>query len=447
MPNPWRISALVAVTALSLGAASLFQPDIPAPDPEKAPTLGVLYAAPVEKVETHVLSPGQTLSGVLARARITGQDMADLLLGLRQHLNPSRLSTNTEITVRRWNRNDEPRAIEVRLNSDSTVRLVKLETRWDGEVVITPTVVDTVYAGGTIERTLYEAIVFNEQSRLPISDRRALVADLAGVYEYKLDFTREIRPGDAFRIVYEREVRPDGTARSRKILAAEMTVGGRSYEAFWYDSGDNRVRGYYDAEARPLAHGFSRYPVAFVRITSPFNPRRFHPILRTVRAHVGTDFGAPIGTPVMSTAAGTVTFAGVRGGYGNLIEISHANGFTTRYAHLSRFAAGIRPGARVSHKQVIGYVGMTGLATAPHLHYELRINGRPVDASRARLPDAPPIPGALRTRFLAVAAERAALLERIPTGVFYADANGADGADRDTPAGGGRGRGRDVGDL
>jgi murein DD-endopeptidase MepM/ murein hydrolase activator NlpD len=420
MPNPYRIIVLVLIAAFSLGAVSMFQPGIPAPDPEKAPVVGVLYAAPVERVETHVLSSGQTLSGVLSQARITGQEMADLLLGMRQHLNPGRLALNTEITVRRWSRSDEPRTIEVRLNSDSTVRLVKQQTRWNGEVVVTPTVVDTVYAGGVIQRTLYEAIVFDEQSRLPITDRRGLVAELAGIYEYKLDFTREIQPGDSYRMVYEREVRPDGTARSRKVLAAEMVVRGHSYRGFWFDNA--QIRGYYDEEARPLAHGFSRYPVEFVRITSNFNPNRYHPILQQVRAHVGTDFGAPTGTPVMSTAEGTVTFAGVNGGYGNMVEIRHFNGYTTRYAHLSRFGAGIRPGTRVSHKQVIGYVGMTGLATAPHLHYELRINGRPVDARTARLPDAPPIPGALRTEFLTVAAARSTLLERIPQGGFYAEA-------------------------
>jgi murein DD-endopeptidase MepM/ murein hydrolase activator NlpD len=128
----------------------------------------------------------------------------------------------------------------------------------------------------------------------------------------------------------------------------------------------------------------------------------------------------------MSTANGTVTFAGVNGGYGNMIEIRHFNGYTTRYAHLSRFASGIRVGTRVSQKDVIGYVGATGLATAPHLHYELRINGRAVDARTAKLPDTPPIPGALREQFLAIAADRSALLERIPSGGYYAQARNTD---------------------
>jgi murein DD-endopeptidase MepM/ murein hydrolase activator NlpD len=422
MPNPYRIISVVVIAAFSLGAVSLIRPPEQPLDLSAAPTLGVLYATPVERVETHVLGRGETLSNVLGQARIGGQEMAGLLLGLRQHYNPNRLATGSEVTVRRWTRSDEPRTVEVRVNADSTVRLVRHETRWSGEVVITPTHSDTVFAGGEIRSTLYETIVFDDNSRLPVSDRRHLVYELASIYEYKLDFTREIQPGDYYRMVYEREVRPDGTSRSKKIIAAEIVTKGQSYPAIWFD-GSRDVTGYFDRDARPLAVGFSRYPVEFRRITSSFNPNRYHPILKTVRAHAGTDFGAPSGTPVLSTADGTVTFAGVSGGYGNMLEIRHFNGYTTRYAHLRSFASGVRVGTRVKQKQLIGYVGATGLATAPHLHYELRINGRAVDAMRVKLPDTPPIPGAMRNRFLAVAAERSALLERIPGGSsYYADA-------------------------
>jgi murein DD-endopeptidase MepM/ murein hydrolase activator NlpD len=427
MPNTFKVLPLVLIAASTLGAAALIPERPTAPDPAAAPTLAALYAAPVERVETHVLGTGETLSGVLNRARITGPDMADLLLGLRQHFNPRRLAAGSEVTVRRWTRNDEPRAIEVRLNQDSTVRLVKADLHWAGEVVVTPTRIDTVFAGGVIgegRSSLYEAVVMDEQSLLPVRERIGLVYELASIYEYKLDFTREIQPGDSYRLVYEREARPDGSARSKKVLAAEIITRGKPFPAIWFD-GSRDVRGYFDDEARPLANGFSRYPVAFPRITSNYNPNRYHPILRTNRAHTGTDFGAPTGTPVMSTANGTVTYAGTNGGYGRLIEVRHFNGYTTRYAHLSRFADGIRVGTRVSQKQVIGYVGATGLATAPHLHYELRINGRAVDARTAKLPDTPPIPGALRTTFLAVARERTSLLERIPQGGHYAEARGA----------------------
>jgi murein DD-endopeptidase MepM/ murein hydrolase activator NlpD len=423
MPNPYKITALAVIACTSIGAMAVMQPGVPAPDPDTAPTIGALYAAPVESVETHVLGRGQTLSTVLASARFSGQELADLLLGLREHYNPRRLSDKAEITVRRWVSTNEPRVVEVRVNQDSTIRLVKNEVGWNSEVVVTPTVTDTVFAGGTIAQgrsTLYEAIVFDEQSELPPAERISLVYDLATIYEYKLDFTREIQTGDSYRVVYEREARPDGSARSKKILAAEIVTQGQRVPAIWFE-GSNDVRGYFDDEARPLAHGFSRYPVAFRRITSRFNPNRYHPVLGVYRAHAGTDFGAPSGADVQSVANGTVIFAGTSGGYGRMIEVRHFNGYTTRYAHLSRFAAGIRVGTRVTQKQVIGYVGATGLATAPHLHYELRKNGRAVDAMKERLPDAPPIPRNLKTRFLAVAEIGEGLLARIPAGTYYAD--------------------------
>jgi len=432
MPNPTRIVALGVIAACSLGAVSFMNPRMEAPDPATAPTLAVLYAAPVEKVETHVLGRGETLSTVLGQARITGQDMADLLLSLREHLNPRMLSREAEITVRRWASTDEPRAVDIRVDADSTVRLTRQQVGgWSSQVVITPTQIDTVFAGGVIgngRSSLYEAIVMDEASRLPPRERVQLVYALASVYEYRFNFAREIQPGDSYRLVYEREARPDGSARNRRILAATLNVQGREYPAFWYE-GQGEVKGYFDSEARPLATGFSKYPVDFPRITSNFNPNRYHPVLGVYRAHAGTDFGATTGTPVHSVANGTVTFAGTSGGYGRMIEVRHFNGYSTRYAHLSAFAPGIRVGAKVTQKQIIGRVGKTGLATAPHLHFELRINGRAVNSRTANLPDSPPITGAQRPAFLAVAAERATLLERIPTGsTFYAEAKGTPSA-------------------
>ena len=391
MPNPYRILAVLLIAALSVGGMAVMRPPPPVA-PEDVPQMGALYAAPVERVETHVLGQGETISEIFTRAAIGGQQMTDLLLGLRRHVNPRRLSDGVEITVRRWVRNDAPRAIEVRLNADSTLRLAFDGIGWQGKMLLTPVVVDTVYTAGTVAagRTVYAALVYDEESTLQPNERIQLVYELAEIYEYKLDFSREIQPGDSYRLVYEREARPDGSARSRTILAAEIVTSNTPYTAIWFE-GDENVKGYYDKEGRPLRTGFSRYPVDFARITSNYTTRRFHPVLGIYRSHLGTDFGASTGTPVKATADGTVLFAGVSGGYGNLIRIRHMNGYETRYAHLSRIAAGIRPGARVKQKQVIGRVGATGLVTGPHLHYELRKNGTAVNALRAKLPDAPPL--------------------------------------------------------
>jgi murein DD-endopeptidase MepM/ murein hydrolase activator NlpD len=425
MPNPYKIISLVLIAGFSLGAVTMMPPRVGEPDAMHAPTLGVLYAAPVERAETHVLGSGQTLSTVLAQARITGQEMTDLLMGLREYMDPRRLAAGSEVTVRRWSSDDRPRAVEVRLDADRTVRLMKADYGWDGSVIITPTKIDTMYAGGTIDggrTTLYETIVFDTQSRLRPAERPQLVVELAEIYEYKLDFNREIQVGDSYRVVYEREGRPDGSARSLRILAAEIVTRGQAYPAIWFDD-DADAAGYYDQEARPLRNGFSKYPVDYARVTSSYNPRRYHPVLGVYRAHQGTDFGGGTGTPVKVTANGRVTFAGTNGGYGRMIEVRHINGYTTRYAHLSRFAKDIRVGTRVTQKDVIGYIGATGLATAPHLHYELRKNGRAVNAMKEKLPEAPKLPGILREQFLALAPDRSSLLEQVIATGQFADTN------------------------
>lgn len=413
MPNLSKIVVVFVIAVCSIGAFAVMEPRVADVDPARAPELGVLYAAPAERVETHQMAAGETLTGVLAQSRITGPDLADLVLSMREHLNPRRLAAGVEITVRRWNSTDSMRAVEVRLNADTTVRLRRADGTWNGDVVVTPVVLDTVHAVGTIEagRTLYESIVLNEVSGVPAADRTDLVMSLADIYEYKLDFTREIQPGDSYRFVYEREARPDGSARARRILAAEIVSKERPFTAIRFDKVEGTTA-YYDEQGRSMQQGFSRYPVDFRRITSRFNPRRYHPVLGRYRAHMGTDFGVSTGTPVKATGDGTVIFVGRDGGYGNAIVLRHHGGYTTRYAHLSRFAKGLRVGKKVGLKEVIGYSGATGLVSGPHLHYELRLNGRAIDGQTAKLPGAPPLPAKQKAAFLAQAEGRLELLER-----------------------------------
>jgi murein DD-endopeptidase MepM/ murein hydrolase activator NlpD len=412
MLNRNKMVLLACLTVFSLGTVAMFQPEPAALDLSGAPRLGVIYAAPVERVETHVLGNGQTITSLLAQARLTAQEMADVLLGLRNHADPRRLAAGAEVTVRRWSNSDLTRAVDFRLDADRTVRLLKNDLGWNTEIVLTPIKTDTVYSSGVIGagKTLYQAIVLDAQSGVLPRERYRLVHELASIYEFKLDFTREIQPGDSYRVVYERQVRPDGTARTSQVLAAEIVTRGVAYPAIWFDGKSNR--GYFDAQGRSLATGFLKYPIAFPRITSNFNPRRYHPIRGAYRAHQGTDFGAATGTEVRAVADGTVIFAGNRGGYGNTVEIQHTNGYMTRYAHLSAYGRGIRSGTRVTQKQVIGRVGATGLATGPHLHYELRRNGQAVNAMAAKLPESASLGGAVRERFLSVAQERSTLLGR-----------------------------------
>jgi murein DD-endopeptidase MepM/ murein hydrolase activator NlpD len=413
MAKPLKTLSVGVVGIFCLSAVAMIQPRPADLHREDAPMTDAFYAPPVERVETHVLEKGQTLTEVLNDASITGADMANLLLALREHFNPHMVGAGAEVTVRRWADDGNPRTVEVRFNADSTVRLDKNDAGWASRLAVTPTAIDTVFISGSIDEghSLYSALVEDDELDLPAAEKVRLVSELADIYAYKLDFAHEIQPGDSYRLVYERETRPDGSTRKRRILAAEVQNQGRFFTAFYF-AGKGESGGYFDSEGRSLRQGFSRYPVDFVRITSTFSWKRYHPILGMFRAHLGTDFGAAYGTPVKSTGDGVIVTAGRSGGYGNLVEIRHVNGFSTRYAHLSRFGRGIYVGKHVTQGQVVAFVGQTGLATGPHLHYELRQNGRALDLRTAKLPPAGFINPQARAEFRLLVNDRSVLLAR-----------------------------------
>jgi murein DD-endopeptidase MepM/ murein hydrolase activator NlpD len=228
-----------------------------------------------------------------------------------------------------------------------------------------------------------------------------------------VDFTRDMRPGDRVEVLIERLQSPEGEKRLGRILAARVDVAGSPSFAFAFE-GPNGQGAFYDDKGRSLRRAFLRAPLRFSHISSRFGGR-FHPILRRWRTHEGTDYAAGYGTPVRATADGIVTEAGRNGGYGNLIEIRHANGIRTRYGHLSKFAQGLHVGERVKQEQTIGYVGSTGLSTGPHLHYEFLVNGRPTNPQRKDAGAGEPVPSKFKSQFDGVRAQLLAELE--PTGI------------------------------
>ncbi len=405
----WRVLVLAFLGVWLAGFAVVHPRSVP--DPEAtAPVLAAQYAPPAETVQRHVLGRGETLSEVFARASL-GSHLSGLVLALREQVDPRRLRENTPVLVRRWSETGSPRAVEVSLNADSTVRLSRNTVGWTGEMMVTPTVVDTVYLSGWLGQggSIYQAVLDHPELDLPARERETLVWQLAHIYGWVLDFSHDVRPGDSFRVVYEREARPDGTSRASRVLVAEVVNRGTTLSAIHYDAHDDGGD-YYNEDGRSLRLQFRRYPVAYPRITSNFNWRRYHPVLKRTRPHLGTDFGTGYGAPILATADGVVSFAAWDGGYGNLVKIEHGNGYETRYAHLSRFSKGLRRGTRVRQGQTIGYSGATGLATAPHLHYEFRRFGRAVDPRGVRLPAAPPVPKERIEDFRSLAEQRSQLL-------------------------------------
>lgn len=197
---------------------------------------------------------------------------------------------------------------------------------------------------------------------------------LADIFGGDIDFHRDLRKGDRFSVIYDTSAHLGRPIRAHRILAAEFINDGKSFRAFWFQDKYGRP-GYYTHDGRSVRKAFLRSPLEFSRITSGFSNARFHPVLKETRAHRGIDYGAPIGTRVRTTGDGIVDFIGTQGGYGKLVQIRHAGDKTTLYGHLSGFAANLKKGARVTQGETIGFVGATGLASGPHLHYEFRVAG------------------------------------------------------------------------
>ncbi len=223
------------------------------------------------------------------------------------------------------------------------------------------------------------------------------VLEMAKVFGYDIDFTQDLRVGDTFSVVYEEVYRDGERLRSGDILAASFINQGKPYHAFRYTFSDGRTE-YFDLEGRPMKKSFLRIPVEFTRISSLFTTARRHPVLGTMRAHKGVDYAARTGTPIMAAGEGRISFAGWQNGYGRTVIVDHGRGYTTLYAHMSRLS-GYAKGARVRQGDIIGYVGSSGLATGPHLHYEFRINGAHRDPLKVTLPKPEPLPPSELGRF------------------------------------------------
>jgi murein DD-endopeptidase MepM/ murein hydrolase activator NlpD len=239
----------------------------------------------------------------------------------------------------------------------------------------------------------------------------AIALQIARVFATDIDFHVDLRKGDRFSVVYEMLYDSGELIAPGRILAAEFVNDGRAYQAVLFRD-DEGEESYYSLDGTSRAKAFLRSPVEFSRVSSGFG-KRFHPIFRNWRAHTGVDFAAPQGTRVIASADGHVVAAGRRGGYGNAVEIRHGGGITTLYAHLSGFAKGIRAGARVRQGEPIGFVGATGFATGPHLHYEFKIAGIHQNPMQVALPKAEPVPARLRPQFLEVASQARSTIERV----------------------------------
>ena len=246
-----------------------------------------------------------------------------------------------------------------------------------------PYTVETQRVSGTITTSLFEAVTATGENDV-------LAMNLAEIFGWDIDFILDIRSGDAFQVLVEKRFREGQPAGYGRILAAEFTNQGKTFEAILFTDGERRPS-YYAADGQSLRKAFLKAPLSFSRISSGFSMRRFHPVTKTWRAHPAIDYAAPTGTPIKTVGDGIISEKGYTRGNGNYIKIRHNNGYETIYLHMSKFARGVRKGSRVSQGQLIGYVGSTGLATGPHLCFRMRKNGAPVNPQRIKAPSVAPV--------------------------------------------------------
>lgn len=383
------LTALPAVTYFSIGPAARLSPAAPEP---VAPALRTVRLA-VER--------GQSLHAVLSNAGVPPGTALAIIQSMRPFVDVRKIRPGQRLEVMLDPRLEEIHGLKFFLG-ETAVHVESGPQGWQASRREIPYVRETKQVRGTLTRNLY-------QDGVAAGLTPPLILGLTDVFQYDVDFFSDFRRGDSFSVAFEEIRYEDGRRLPGRILVAELEVGGAPVHAIHYvdEKGEG---GYYDLHGKSLKRAFLRAPLNYRRISSHFSHKRANPILRAVRPHLAVDYSAAEGTPVVSIGRGRVKFAGWRTGYGKLVEIQHPNGYTTRYAHFSRIARGIVPGKMVSQEEVVGYVGQTGHATGPHLHFEILKGQQKVNFLAMRMPSEKQLSGGEFYRFAAERDERLAFL-------------------------------------
>lgn len=378
-----------------------------APSATEAPELDTPSAsAPLGDTIDFTIRRNDTLERIFRRLQLSLHDLTAILSlpGVRQTLN--QLRPGEKVTV--VHDDGAVQALNHRISETEILSVTRGDSGFAAEVITTPIEIRTAHAGGTIDSSLFVA------ARAAGVSPETILQLANDIFSWQIDFALDIRPGDRFNLVYEQKYRDGQYLGDARILAAEFVNDGETYRAVHYASADGRIDSYFTPEGRSMRRQFLRAPLDFTRVSSNFNPARRHPILNTIRAHQGVDYAAPTGTAIKAAGDGRVSFAGTKGGYGRAVTLEHGGGISTLYGHMSRFAKGLRNGQRVKQGEIIGYVGSTGAATGPHLHYEYRVNGVHLNPRTVRLPNAAPLPAEYMADFHAKAQSAFADLARRP---------------------------------
>jgi len=356
------------------------------------------------------LQRGETLYSTLTRMGIAGSTVQEVTIGLRPIFDFRYAKAGDRFRLART-REGSVVDFEYRISAVDGYRLYRVGDQLVAEVLEVNLLRRTEQLAGVVGNSVYNAI-------RGLGESGQLAHEFSELFAWDVDFTREVRPGDEFRILYERLYQTDSLGnevyvRPGRILAAQYR--GREVHTAIHYEWDAENSGYYRPDGSAMERQFLRAPVKYSRITSPFSWARLHPILRVRRPHLGVDYAAPYGTPVWAVGDGEVTHVSRLGGMGKTVRVRHSNGYVSTYGHLHDYAQGLKVGARVKRKQVIGFVGSTGLATGPHVHYDIRKDGVAVNPTKLASPEAPPIPEHQLAAFRA--ARDASLAELDPTSI------------------------------
>ncbi len=326
---------------------------------------------------------GDSLSVLFNRAGLSATQLDEVMKAGDASKKLTRIFPNDTIRVL-TDDNGQLQALRYEISSSSYLLVERKDDKLAAVELTQETETRTAHTQGTINSSLFLAA--NEAG---ISEN--IIMELAGIFGWDIDFALDIRKGDSFKVLYEEIYRDGEKVKDGDILAAEFVNDGNVYRAVRYTNPQTRRTEYYTPEGKSMRKEFLRSPVNFTRISSTFTTNRYHPVLHKFRSHKGVDYAAKRGTPVLAAGDGKVIFKGKKGGYGNVVMIQHGGKYTTVYAHLNSFNKKIRVGGKVTQGQTIAYVGSTGLATGPHLHYEFRVDGVHRNPLTVKLPSSEPV--------------------------------------------------------
>ncbi|GAB4292260.1 MAG: peptidoglycan DD-metalloendopeptidase family protein [Thiohalomonadaceae bacterium] len=429
-PTPQRsplrrrsIHAMILGAAAVVGVLALLQPadnaaairhesitqalNLPLPETtvatRSAEPLAQVAEAPWQEV---TVRPGDTLSAIFDRLQLGATELHAMMNADRsmtatlRQLQPGQVLRFQVDEVRQ-----QLNALHYGIDELTTLALERSDEGFTARHITRQVENRLAYSSATIDTSLFAA-----GQRAGLSD--GLIMELATIFGWDIDFALDIRSGDSFTLLYEQAYLDGEYLRDGSILAAEFINQGQVYRAIRFVDANGNAN-FYTPDGLSMRKAFLRSPVDFNRISSGFQPERFHPVLGIKRPHRGVDYAAAIGTPIKASGDGRIEFIGTKGGYGKTVILQHGGAYRTLYAHMSRFHPGLRSGTRVKQGQIIGYVGKTGIATGPHLHYEFLVNGVHRNPLTVKLPTAAPLPAQYREAFQQQARLRLAQLEAV----------------------------------